>query len=225
MELSRGSFQIQLLRTFGSANDVEGIHDVLDDLQSSPTQITFLGLSSLETADFLNIAGKRGMHETHLWLSPKAVAAAKNLDPPSTGGIWGISYGEELTEDDPFAKRYLAKDPSPDELSYWGTYAYDAVLVAAHGLAAANNQSNGEEVLKEIRSLSIDNAATGVIEIDENGDRIGARIPVFYISSEGTAEQFSVYYNNTLEFVKDPLWPGGLTEQPILIKEEVDSSR
>ena len=97
--------------------------------------------------------------------------------------------------------------------------------MAAHGLAAANNQSNGEEVLNEIQSLSIDNAVTGVVEIDENGDRIGARIPVFYISSDGTAEQFSLYSNNTLEFLQDPLWPGGLTEQPILIREEVNANR
>ena len=96
VRLSKHSFEVELIRAIKTVDDVEHMNRVLDELQNSPTQVTFLGLSSLETAGFLNAAGKRGMHDTHLWLSPKAVAAAKDLDPPSTGGIWGISYGEEL---------------------------------------------------------------------------------------------------------------------------------
>jgi ABC-type branched-subunit amino acid transport system substrate-binding protein len=61
-----------------------------------------------------------------------------------------------------------------DELTYWGAYYYDAVLAAAHALAAANNRSDGEEVLKEIHNLLPDNANTGVLELDANGDRRGA---------------------------------------------------
>ena len=227
VQLSQGLFQIQLLRTFESANDEEGINNVLDDLQSSPTQVTFLGSTTLETGNFLNAAGQRGMHETHLWLSPQALQVMDQLDPPSTGGIWTIAYGEELTETNPFGQRYMAKDPSIhieaqkygfqddyNELTYWGSYAYDAVLAAAHGLAAAQNRSDGEEVLRAIRSLSLNNTVTGALQLDENGDRIGARIPVFYVTPNGTSEQFAAYYSETLEFLQDPLWPGGGTTKP-----------
>jgi hypothetical protein len=177
-------------------------------------------MTLLPLTDFLNIAGRRGMHSSHLWLSPPAVQVADKLDPPPTGGIWGVSWGEELTEDSPLAQRYLAKDPTPhieameqgfndeyDTLTYWGTYAYDAVLAAAHGLAAATNRSDGEEVLKEIRALSLDIANSGLLEMDEKGDRIGARIPIFFLTPEGTAEKFAVYYKGTVDFLRDPVWP------------------
>ena len=238
VELSKNSFEIELIRAFDSADDEEGINDVLDDLQRSPTKVTFLGMTEFQTSIFLNAAGKRGMHDTHLWLGPTAIGTADELDPPSTGGIWGVTYGEELTEDSPFAQRYLAKDPAPhieaqqyglkddyDVLTYWGSYAYDAVLAAAHGLAAAKNQSDGQQVLKEIQSLSLENAVTGTLQIDQNGDRIGARIPVFYISPEGKAEKFSVYHNKSLSFLQDPLWPGGSTKQPDLIQRNASARR
>ena len=230
--MNMGRFEVQLLATFDDADDTEGINNVLDALESSPTSVTFLASTVLPQTNFLNMAGSRGMHESHLWLSPTAVQVADRLDPPSTGGIWGVSYGEELTEDNPFAQRYLAKDSAPhveamkyglqddyNTLTYWGSYGYDAVLTAAHGLAAATNRSDGEEVLKEIRGLTLINTTTGVLQLDENGDRIGARIPVFFITSEGTAEQFALYNNGTLYLDQDPLWPGGSTSQPMLIKD------
>ena len=234
VDLSKGLFKIQLLQTFDGADDVEGINKALDDLEGSPTSVTFLGVTSLDIKEFLNIAGRRGMHDDHLWLSPTATQVAGEL-AGSTGGIWGISYGEELTEESTLAQRYLAKDTTPhieameygfqenyDTLTYWGTYAYDAVLAAAHGLAAATNRSDGEQVLKEIRGLSLNNTNTGVLQLDEHGDRIGARIPVFFITPEGTAEQFSVYYNGTVDFLQDPLWPGGSTTQPTDLIHTVD---
>jgi ABC-type branched-subunit amino acid transport system substrate-binding protein len=236
-ELSGGDFQIQLIRSFESAGDVEGINIILDDLEASPTSITFLGMTIIQTADFLNAAGARGMHDTHLWLSPTAVQVAADLDPPSTGGLWGISYGEELTEEAPLAQRYLAKDPTPhieaqqygfDEnyntLTYWGSYAYDAVLAAASGLAAAVNMSDGEEVLRAIRGLSLNITNTGNLEMDEHGDRVGARIPVFFIKPDGEAEEFAVY-DGTLEYKLAPLWPGGSTVQPNLIREVSSAKR
>ena len=232
--MSNGRFEVQLLRTFDDADDIDGINSVLDDLEKSSTSVTFLATTNLPLTNFLNAAGKRGMHESQLWLSPYATLVADQLDPPSTGGIWGISYGEELTEENPLAQRYLAKDPAPhvkaveyglkddyNRLTYWGAYAYDAVLVAAHGLAAATNRSNGEEVLKEIRALTLTNTTTGILQLDENGDRKLARIPVFYITPEATAEQFALYNNGTLDFLQDPLWPGGSTSQPTnLIKDD-----
>jgi ABC-type branched-subunit amino acid transport system substrate-binding protein len=231
-DLSEGRFDIQILRSFESTADVENINSVLDDLEASPTSVTFLGATVIQAADFLNAAGKRGMHDTHLWLSPQSVQVTEDLDPPSTGGIWGISYGEELTEESPLAQRYLAKDPTPhieaqqygfddqyNTLTYWGSYAYDAVLAAAHGVVAASNRSNGEEVLKEIRSLRLNNTNTGVLEMDQHGDRVGARIPLFFVNSEGVSEQFGVYYDGTVDFLRDPLWPGGSTTQPELIRE------
>ena len=112
-DLSKGRFKIQLLQAFDGADDVEGINEALDELEGSPTSTTFLAVTVLDIKEFLNIAGKRGMHDDHLWLSPTAIQVADELDPPSTGGIWGISYGEELTEENPFAQRYLAKDPTP----------------------------------------------------------------------------------------------------------------
>eukprot|EP00956_Cyclotella_meneghiniana_P001973 scaffold2223_cov46-Cyclotella_meneghiniana.AAC.2 len=234
--MNMGRFEVQLLATFGDADDTEGINNVLDALESSPTSVTFLASTVLPQTNFLNMAGSRGMHESHLWLSPTAVQVADRLDPPSTGGIWGVSYGEELTEDNLFAQRYLAKDSAPhveameygiqddyNTLTHWGSYGYDAVLTAAHGLAAATNRSDGEEVLKEIRGLTLINTTTGVLQLDENGDRIGARIPVFFITPEGSAEQFAAYYSGTVEFLEDPLWPGGSTVQPTdLIQETVD---
>jgi len=238
VDLSKGLFKIQLLQTFDGADDVEGINKALDDLEDSPTSVTFLGVTSLEIKMFLNIAGSRGMHDDHLWLSPKAVQVAGEL-AGSTGGIWGISYGEELTEESPLAQRYLAKDPAPhieamehgfqdnyDILSYWGAYAYDAVLAAAHGLATATNISDGEQVLKEIRGLSLNNTNTGLLKMDEYGDRIGARIPVFFVTPAGTAEQFAVYEGGTVSFIQEPLWPGGATTQPTdLIQEDGNSHK
>ena len=93
VDLSKGLFEIQLLQTSDGADDVEGINKALDDLEDSPTSVTFL-VALLETKEFLNIAGSRGMHDDHLWLSPMAVHVADEL-AGSTGGIWGISYGEE----------------------------------------------------------------------------------------------------------------------------------
>ena len=238
VELSQESFEIELIRAFESADDEGGINDVLDDLQRSPTKVTFLGMTDFGTLNFLNAAGQRGMHDISLWLGPTAISVANQLDPPSTGGIWGIAYGEELTEDSPFAQRYLAKDPTPhieaqqyglqddyNELTYWGSYAYDAVLVAAHGLAAAKNHSDGEQVLNKIQSIPIENGVTGVIQIDKYGDRVGAHIPIFYITPEGIAEKFSVYNNNTLDFLRDPMWPGGSTKQPDLIQQNANAKR
>lgn len=166
------------------------------------------------------------MHNKHLWLSPTS-GFESELDPPSTGGIWFMKSGEELTEDNPLGQRYMAKDPAPhieamkygfpddyNTLSFFGAYYYEAVLVAAHGLAAVTNRSDGEQVLKAIRSLSLNNTYTGVLQMDEHGDRIGARIPVFFFSPEGTSEQFAVYYNGTVDFLRDPTWPGGTTTKP-----------
>jgi hypothetical protein len=229
IELSGDDFEIQLIRSFESADDVEDIDSILDDLEASPTSITFLSMTVIQTADFLNAAGARGMHDTHLWLSPNAVQVASDLDPPSTGGLWGISYGEELTEEAPLAQRYLAKDPAPhieaqqygfDEnyntLTYWGSYAYDAVLAAASGLAVATNISDGEEVLRAIRDLSLNITNTGNLEIDEHGDRVGARIPIFFVKPDGEAD-------HTVDYLQTPLWPGGLTVQPTnLIRNEVN---
>jgi ABC-type branched-subunit amino acid transport system substrate-binding protein len=231
-------FQIQVLRSFESADDVDGIQSALDDIQASPTRVTFVCTTEIHTGVFLNAAGKRGMHETQLWLAPKAAGNSIVFDPPSSGGIWAITDGEEMTEDNPLGQRYLAKDLTPhieaqekygfnnvtDELTYWGAYYYDAVLAAAHALAAAKNRSDGEEVLKEIHNLSLDNANTGVLEMDENGERRGARNPVFYITPEGEKVQFALYDGN-LDILQDPLWPGGSTIQPKLIMENTSAKR
>ena len=235
--MSKNLFQVQILRSFQDATDTQGISSILDDIEQSPTHVTFLAMTVLQLTDFLNTAGKRGMHDNHLWLSPTATQVAGELDPPSTGGIWGISYGEELTVDSELAVRYMTKDVTPhidameyglrddyDVLSYWGAYGYDAVLAAAHGLAAAKNRSDGEQVLQSIRAVSLDNANTGLLELDEYGDRIGARIPIFYIK-DATAEEFAVYYNGNVDFVQAPLWPGGSTVQPPdLIRLETEQS-
>jgi hypothetical protein len=160
------------------------------------------------------------------------------FDPPSSGGIWAITDGEEMTEDNPLARRYLAKDLTPhieaqekygfndvtDELDLWCAYYYYAVLAAAHALAAAKNRSDGEEVLKVMRNLLLDNANTGVLEMDENGERLGARNPVFYITPEGEKVQFALYDGN-LDILQDPLWPGGSTVQPKLIIEDASAKR
>ena len=126
-----------------------------------------------------------------------------------------------MTEESPLAQRYLAKDPAPhieamehgfqdnyDILSYWGAYAYDAVLAAADGLATATNISDGEQVMKEIRDLSLNNTNTELLQMDENGDRIGARIPIFFITLDGTAKKFAVYEGGSVSFLQEPLWPG-----------------
>jgi hypothetical protein len=91
-----------------------------------------------------------------------------------------------------------------DEFTYWGAYYCDAVLAAAHALAAAKNRLDGEEVLKELRYLSLDNTNTGVLEMDANGDRRRAQNPVFYVTSEGEAVQFALYDGN-LDILQDPL--------------------
>ena len=96
-------------------------------------------------------------------------------------------------------------------------------MAVAHGLAAAKNISDGEEVLKEIRGLSL-NAITGVLEMDDNGDRIGARMPALYVNATGETEQFGVY-DGVLEYSREPLWPGGSTTQPKLIREEASAKR
>jgi ABC-type branched-subunit amino acid transport system substrate-binding protein len=238
VELSNGRFEVQALRTFYSVDDIEGINSVLNDLEASPTHVTYLSMTILQMEDFLNAAGRRKMHENHLWLAPYALDVADKLDPPSTGGIWGVNWGEELTEANPFAQRYLAKDPTPhieaqqygleddyDDLTYWGAYAYDAVLASAYALAAAENRSDGEQVLKEIRSLSLNNTNTGILQMDEKGDRIGARIPIFYITPDGNTEQFAVYYNGTTDYLREPLWPGGSTTQPDLIEQDAIAKR
>jgi ABC-type branched-subunit amino acid transport system substrate-binding protein len=119
----------------------------------------------------LNAAGKRGMHETQIWLAPKAAGNSIVFDPPSSGGIWAmaITDGEEMTEDDPLGQRYLAKDLTPhieaqekyafndvtDELTFWGAYYYDAVLAAAHALAAAKNRSK-ISMAKELRKAGVE---------------------------------------------------------------------
>lgn len=230
-------FNVHLIRSIESADDVDGINDILDDLEASPSQITFVSATEIQLSAFLNAAGRRGMHESHLWLSPLAMDVLHELNPLSTGSIWAALRGEELTKDSPFAQRYLAKDPTPhieaqqygfgddyDVLTYYGVYNYDAVLAAAHALVATQNISDGQELLSEIRNLSLNNTNTGVLQMDENGDRIGARVPLFFITSDGKTEKFAVYDGN-LEYTQEPLWPGGSTTQPKLIREEASAKR
>ena len=56
--------------------------------------------------------------------------------------------------------------------------------------------------------LSLNNTNTELLQMDENGDRIGARIPVFFITLDGTAEKFAVYEGGSVSFLQEPLWPG-----------------
>lgn len=56
--LSNGLFEIQLLASFDGADDLGGINGVLDDLEGSPTSVTFLMSTGIENQDFFNIAGK-----------------------------------------------------------------------------------------------------------------------------------------------------------------------
>jgi hypothetical protein len=81
-----------------------------------------------------------------------------------------------------------------DELTYWGVYYYDAVLAAAYALVATNNRLDGEDELKELCHLLLDNTNTGVLEMDANRDRMRARNPVFFDRSEGEAVQFALLF-------------------------------
>ena len=235
-EMSKGLFHVESIHSIKDVDDVDGITSALDALEDSSASVTFLGLY-YDISTFLNMAGQRGMHENHLWLSPNAVEFQDKLDPPSTGGIWSTLQGKELTEESPLVQRYLAKDPTPhiealeygfpdtyDTMSFYGAYTYEAVLAAANGLATATNISDGAQVLKEIRNLSL-RTDTGALQMDENGDRVGARIPIYFITPEGTAEQFALYYNETTEFLRVPMWPDGSTKQPENFGQEVDPDR
>jgi class 3 adenylate cyclase len=233
--LARDKFQVPLLRAL-DATDGEGIQDVLNNLEDSPTHVTFLSMTIVYLSDFLNTAGKRGMHQSHLFLSMET-QIVDDLDPPSEGGIWVVDYGEDSKPDSPLAMRYAAKDTTPhieamdygladnyDILTYWGAYAYDAVLAAVYGYAAAKNKSDGEQVLASIMNVSLDNANTGLLEFDENGDRIGARIPIFFLTPEGTKEQFAVYHDGKVDFLQDPMWPGGSRTQPTNLIQQSETS-
>lgn len=54
IDLSASRCEIQLLRSFQSEDDAEGMSSVLDDFEASPTSITFLSATTIQTADFLN---------------------------------------------------------------------------------------------------------------------------------------------------------------------------
>jgi hypothetical protein len=224
------NFEIQLIRSLESADDAEAITSILDDLEASPTSITFLSMNMIQ-----NVDSECCWCKGYARYSSVAEPSCSRNWTPSTGGLWGIAWGEELTEEDPLAQRYIAKDPTPHieaeqngftsnytALTYLGSYAYDAVLAAASGLAMSANISDGEEVLNAIRGLSLNLTNTGNLEMDEHGDRVGARIPIYFIKPNGKAEQFAVYYDNTVHFLQDPLWPGGSTVQPAdLIRKEM----
>jgi len=234
---SEGLFSIEVLRSFDGDSSDQALEDIMDDLEESWTHVTYVATSRFALKRFLDFAGERGMHRNHLWVSPPITNVLSDLEIPPTGS-WGLAYGEQLQGDEPLSRRYVVKDIQPhlaameyglkddyDVLTYWGAYAYDAVLAAVHGLAAvyknsSSTRSNGEELLHAIRNISFV-GSTGRVNVDERGDRIGARIPLFYVTAQGTSEQFAAYEVGKLEFLSDPLWPGGSQTRPAdLIRSE-----
>ena len=220
-----GSIAIsQSLQTTADIPTLQATFDIIE--ASAKSQIIAVGMPSGSAlfASLMNVTRVRRLHDRYVFLFSES-ACSGDAQWRTIPGALCVTFRTNATLTSSFLTAYTSRDTSIDvavltgynrtqsiasitnTFNIFAAFAHDATFHMMSAINGSPSVSNRSDVLRRIRTLTTPVGMTGRIQLDNNGDRLGAAMQVLNVDRQRHRSngRFLSMIISSIETSMDPL--------------------